>query len=251
MKIRLTLLLVAALFATSGQLYAQNESDTMAVVQEQDDEILLPPAHRHDRYFSNGLDAGILSAASIEKPGTNRELSHLRFSFIANLALHFNYDFDPGFGMFIGLGIKNIGFTESIGDSIIKRRVYTIGVPIGFKVGDIMGRNYVFGGGGVDVPFNYREKGIKDRHKTRSSEFFSDKTASVMPYLFAGACLKPGITLKGQFYPSNFFNVDYEEANAAGVTTRPFRGYDARLLLLSLGVDIHYRKSEKPTNTPQ
>jgi len=251
MKSYLTLLLIATCL-TTAPAFAQTESDTMMVVaDEPEDEIIIQPAHRHPRYFSNALDAGILSAAVFEKPGMDRELTYLRFSFIANIGFHFNYDFDEHFGMFTGLGIKNIGFTEKLGEVTVIRRVYTIGAPIGFKFGNLAKRNFVLLGGGFDVPFNYKEKYKKGSDKQKSNEFFSDKTASVMPYLFAGASLKPGFTLKLQFYPSNFFNVDYEETSAGNTTVRPFKGYDARLLFISLGLDVHYRKSEKPTNTPQ
>lgn len=249
MKYYLTLLLVTIFSYAPAYLYAQTETDTINISIEQDDEVLLLPVRSHDRYLSNGFDAGILSGAVLEKTGVDPSFSRLRFSFIANVGLHYNYDFEPRFGVFVGLGIKNIGFSERMGDSVIKRRVYTIGMPAGFKFGNIMGRNYGFVGGGFDVPFNFKEKGIKDRRKTKSSEFFSSKTAGVMPYIFAGACFKPGVILKLQYYPSNFFNVDYEEMDPSGNRIKPFRGYDARLLLLSLGVDIHYRNSEKPMNT--
>ena len=252
MKSRLTLLLAICCFTAIAPAFAQTETDTTAVMSEEpDDEVEIQPVHRHPRYFSNALDAGIFSVAAFEKPGMNRELSYLRFSFIANIGFHFNYDFDEHFGLFTGLGIKNIGFTEKVGDATIKRRVYTIGAPIGFKIGNIARRNFLLIGGGIDVPFNYREKVKRGSDKQKSSEFFSDKTASVMPYLFTGFSMKPGLTFKLQFYPGNFFNVDYEETTASGAIIRPYRGYDARLLLLSIGLDIHYRKSEKPTNTPQ
>ncbi len=251
MKSYLTLLLTALCLTAGFSSFAQSATDTSAVVEEMDDEIAIVPEHHHPRYFSNALDAGILSAAAFEKPGMDRQLTYLRFSFIANIGFHFNYDFDEHFGMFTGLGIKNIGFTEKISDSTVKRRVYTIGVPIGFKIGNLAGRRYFLMGGGVDVTFNYKEKAKKGSDKHKMSEFFSDQTASVMPYLFAGFSIKPGVTFKAQFYPGNFFNTDYETENAAGTTYRPYRGYDARLLFLSLGLDIHYRKSEKPTNTPQ
>jgi hypothetical protein len=252
MKWHLTLLLAGGLWPGAQPATAQAKSDTAIILDDEPaDEIAIGPVRHHPRYFSNALDAGILSAAVYEKQGMDRQLSYLRFSFIANIGLHFNYDFDEYFGMFTGLGIKNIGFTEKLNDSTIKRRVYTIGAPIGFKFGNILGRRYVLLGGGVDVPFHYKEKGMRRRAKSKSGGFFNDKTALAMPYLFAGFSMKPGLTFKLQFYPSNFFNVDYEEQSPGGKTVRPLRGYDARLLLVSLGLDVRYRKSEKPTNTPQ
>ena len=253
MKYYLTLLLTSLVVTMSLPAMAQIAVDTLSNEDTTtlEDEVMietpLKPAPKHPHYWSSGLDAGILSGAAFEKPGTNRELSYLRFSLVLNIGYHFNYDFDEHFGMFTGLDIKNIGFTDKTGDHTTKRRVYTIGAPLGFKIGQLQNRNYLFLGGGLDVPFNYREKSYTDRkHKEKFSEWFSDRTPTVMPYLFAGICMKPGVTFKAQFYPSNFFDVDYEETDATGTTYRPYRGYDARLLSLSLGFDIHYRKSEKP-----
>lgn len=252
MKSCLTLLLGAFGLLLTLPAQAQTTDDT-AAIEVVDAEPALKPAPRHPRYFSNALDAGILQSSAFEKPGMNRELSYLRFTFGVNIGVHFNYDFDEHFGLFTGLGIKNIGITDKISDSTVKRRVYTIGIPLGFKVGNLGARSFVFLGGGIDVPFNYREKGWVDRkEKTKFSEWFSDRTPSVMPYMFAGFSGKPGFTVKLQFYPSNFFNTSFtEKADANGNVVKPYAGYDARLLLLSLGLDIHYRQSEKPMNTAQ
>ena len=251
MKSRLTLLLASCLALTTAPAFAQI-TDTSYISESETVYSDMEPVKQRHTYFSNALDAGIFSSAILEKPGVNRELSYLRFTFGMNLGFHFNYDFDEHFGIYTGLGIKNIGFTDKISDSTIKRRVYTIGVPLGFKIGNLGGRQFIFLGGGIDVPFNYREKGwVNRKNKTKFSEWFSDRTPDVMPYLFAGASFKPGITFKVQFYPSNFLNTSFEEdADPTGYRAKPYRGYDARLLLLSIGFDIHYRRSEKPTNTP-
>lgn len=195
-------------------------------------------------YVGNSVDGAIFSTAIFEKPGRNQELTPVRFSLI-NFGYHFNYDFDEHFGMYTGLGIKNIGFIEKIGDSTIKRRVYTIGVPLGFKLGNLQKRHYGFVGGGVDVPWNYREKGfVNRRDKQKFNEFWSDRTERFMPYLFAGFAYGKGSTLKLQYYPGNFFDTDYEETRG-GITTRPYRGYSAHLLYVTLGVDFSYKSNAK------
>lgn len=247
MNSRLTLLLIAFLFLTATPAFSQTETDTTET------EEILPapeePAATSGRrwYLGTAFDLGIFSSAAFERPGFNRELSYLRFTLGTNWGIHFHYDFDEHFGLYTGLGIKNIGFTEKHGDSTIKRRVYTIGVPLGFKIGNLGGRKFAILGGGLDFPFNYREKGwVSRKDKTKFSEWFGDRTPSVMPYLFAGMSFKPAIILKVQFYPSNFFNTSFEEdADASGYKAKPYKGYDARLLLLTLGVDIHYRKAAR------
>src|ERR1043165_2210899 len=67
-----------------------------------------PPMHRW--YSGNTFDCAIFSTSIFQKPGPDRYLSSsIRFSLI-NIGFQFNYDFDEHFGVFTGLGIKNLGF---------------------------------------------------------------------------------------------------------------------------------------------
>ena len=195
-------------------------------------------------YLGNSFDGAIFSTAVFERPGMRRELTTLRFSMI-NMGYHFNYDFDEHFGMFSGLGIKNIGFIEKRGDTTIKRRLYTIGVPLGFKLGNLQKRHYGFIGGGVDFPVNYREKRFVDRKdKVKFNEFWSKRTEEYMPYIFAGLSYGGGSTIKIQYYPGNFFRTDFEEIDFDKLS-QPYHGYTAHLLYITLGIDLHYKSHEK------
>lgn len=188
-------------------------------------------------YVSNGYDLAMLSTAFVSKPGQGTELTLPRFTAIVNIGFHFNYDLSKKAGIFTGIGLRNIGFIEREGDLHIKRRVYTLGVPLGFKIGDLRNRNFAFIGGGLDIPFHYKEKTFTERSdKKKSSEWFSKKNVPVMPFVFAGHSFDPGITVKIQYYPFNFMNTDYTDD--AGY--RPYAGYKVNLLLLSIGLDIHY-----------
>ncbi|XZF13621.1 hypothetical protein ACTHGU_17710 [Chitinophagaceae bacterium MMS25-I14] len=207
----------------------------------------MKPEHVRKFYFSNGLDAFLFSSSVLQRTGESSKLSTLRFSLILNYGMNVNYDFNNHFGVLAGLGIKNIGFIEKFGDSTVKHRVYTIGVPVGIKVGNLGKHNFVMLGGGMDLPFNYREKGfVKRGHKNKFNEWFSDRTATVMPYLFAGVSLSPGITFKAQYYPGNFLNQDYKDDNG----NKPYAGYEkTNLVFLSIGFDIHY-KGKAPGMNP-
>lgn len=200
------------------------------------------PANRW--YVSNSFDGAMFSTAYFSRPGAKQEFTFVRFSMLT-IGEHFNYDFDNHFGLFTGIGIKNLGFIEKVGDSTIKRRVYTVGVPLGFKLGNLQKKHYGFIGGGIDVPFNYREKGFVTRKdKEKFSEWFSKRNADYLPYIFVGMCYGKGSTLKIQYYPSNFFNPDFTETKN-GVTSKPYAGYDARLLYVTFGLDINHKKSKK------
>jgi hypothetical protein len=201
-----------------------------------------PPMRRW--YLGNSFDGAMLSTAIMERPGQRRELTTLRFSML-NFGYHIHYDFDEHFGIFSGLGLKNVGFIEKNGDSTTKRRLYSLGVPLGFKLGNLRRRHFGFIGGGFDIPVNYREKRfVKRNDKYKFNEFWSDRTEDYMPFVFAGFSFGSGTTFKVQYYPSNFFNTDFEEDNN-GRTVQPYRGYRVNMLYITLGLDMHYKHHEK------
>lgn len=248
MKRNLTLLLAAFLMLGTTAAFAQTDdedtSESVTLTAVTDNVVEYKESPRKG-YFAIMSELSLFQSAAAERPGANRELTYLRFTFGVNFGFHYNYDFDEHFSAFIGLSIRNVGFTDKIGDLTIKRRVYNLGVPVGFRVGNLGRKNYALIGGGIDVPFNYREKSWTDRkHKTKSSEWFSDRTPEIMPYLFAGIGIKSGLVVRFNFYPSNFFNTSYEETTA-GVTRRPYTGYDARLLTLSLGYNMAFSRGSR------
>ena len=146
--------------------------------------------------------------------------------------------------------MKNLGFIDpegvltTEGFATVKRRVYAIGAPLGVKIGDMRNRNFVFLGGGVDVPFNYREKIFIKRHDKidKNSEWFSKQTATVMPYLFVGASVNPGFVVKASYYPGNFMNPDYTITTSTGATLQPYAGLVAQTIVLSFSIDVHYNQ---------
>jgi len=202
----------------------------------------LEPTPVHKFYFSNGLDAAIFSTSNMQLVGESSKLTTLRFSYVINIGVNANYDFTDHFGVMAGLSMKNIGFIEKVSDSTVKRRAYTIGIPVAIKFGNIPRRNYGFIGGGFDVPFEYKEKGFTSRgSKTKLNSWFSDRTENFMPYIFAGFSVRPGVTFKFQYYPGNFLNRDYVDGNG----NKPYYRYEkTNLMLLSIGMDIHYKKPQ-------
>lgn len=194
-------------------------------------------------YFSTGMDGYILSTTLKQRSGESVNLSTPRFSAFLHLGVNVNYDFSKKFGIYTGLSVKNIGFIEKFSnpDSTVKHRVYTFGIPLGVKIGNVKYGSYLIVGGGIDFPFNYKEKGfIKRSDKTKFNEWFSSRTPAAMPYVFIGAHLRPLMAIKLQYYPSNFMNPDYT-TTVAGTTVKPYAGYDVNLIMLTFGFDITYR----------
>lgn len=254
MKQKLTLLLAGLLLCSTLPTIAQVTEDTtdtenvvVDVVEDAPADVLPTTESGRKSYFSVFSQLGLFQSAALEKTGMNRELSYLRFTFGVNVGINYNYEFDEHFGMFVGLGISNFGFTEKVNDSTIKRRVYSIGVPVGVRVGNLGNKKYAILGGGIDMPFNYREKGwVERKEKTKFSEWFSDRTPSVIPFIFAGISFKSGTIVKLQFYPSNFLNTSFEEnADVNGQRRKPYRNYDARIVTFSFCYDMPMKKANK------
>lgn len=190
-------------------------------------------------YIGNAIDGMIFSTAFINRPNVSSKNGTLRFSAFLHYGHTLNYNFSNQLGIYTGADIKNIGFIEKDNGFTYKKRVYTLGVPLGLRFGNMSSRNYIFLGGGLDMALNYKEKfWSKDIKKTKSSEWFGKETDLFMPYIFAGYAHN-GFTVKVQYYPNNFLNEDYTRM-AIGTPTKIFAGTKVNLLLLSLGMDIDW-----------
>ncbi|KAA2244524.1 PorT family protein [Chitinophaga agrisoli] len=194
----------------------------------------------HRVYVSWGGDGPLLSFANVKDNGAHvRNIP--RFTVFANVGTNFNYDLSNSFGLFTGINIKNIGLITEANDSLkLKRRVYTVGIPLGFKIGDLRrGNIFFFAGGSYDLAVNYKEKQFVNgdkRHKF--NEWFSDRTPLLMPSVFAGFRVYPGFGLKVQYYLNDFFNHDYQDGMLAGNPHLPYRNLEAKMFFVTLNYDF-------------
>ncbi len=201
-------------------------------------------------YTSSSLDGALFSMSTSSYNGiTNIP----RFSYFINSGMNVNKDFSSHFGMYAGFGVKNLGYIEkgntTSGVSItVKRRVYAVGIPLGFKFGNLKPKG-TFGliGGGVDFPTNYKIKTFTDgrKNKTKSNEWFSKEVTPVMPYVFAGISLKGNFTIRFQYYPGNFMNQDYKDANGAKI----YSNMESKLALVSLSFNVKNKSDGKMSQT--
>jgi len=189
-------------------------------------------------YWGNTVESSF-SSALFSKPGKDESLSTLRVSNVFNVALTLNHDFSNVVGIYTGIGIRNIGFTEKYkaADSTVKRRVYCLEVPAGIKIGSMYRRRYIVLGGGADFAFNYKEKGyVRRGNKDKFNEWLSDRTEIIMPFVFAGVSFNPGLVFRVQYYPQNFLKPGFTDDNGV----KPYAGYNTNLLMLNIGIDIHH-----------
>lgn len=202
-------------------------------------------------YSTNGGEF-IFSFADVDVNGADAS-GIVRFSAFFHVGQKWHFDFGNNFGLFTGYGIRNIGFiTENDGISIaefadeiqpgddvkIKRRAYTLGIPLAFKIGNFDRNTFVYGGAEVDFLFNYKEKlFIDDDKEEKFNEWFSDRTNLLMPSVFGGVQFPGGVNLQFKYYLTNFLNQDYTE-RVDGVNVMPYQEVDSRLFYLSVSFNI-------------
>jgi hypothetical protein len=188
-------------------------------------------------YLTAGGNAGILSFADVRDDG-ERVNTVPRFTLFFNFGTNYNLDVTDHFGFFSGTNIKNIGLITKEDGMKVKSRVYTLGVPLGFKAGDIKGGNVFFAGGELDFALNYKEKLFIDvDKKSKFNEWFSDRTPIVMPSVFVGVDLKSHFSFKAQYYLNNFFNTGFEENGV-----KPYENVDAKVFFITLGYKFRPKK---------
>lgn len=194
--------------------------------------------HSKKGYITAGGNGGILSFADIKESG-DRVNSIPRFTLFFNIGTNYNYDFSETVGFFSGINIKNIGLITKEDNIKLKRRVYTLGVPIGFKVGNLKTGNLFFAGGELDFAFNYKEKTFVNGDKVdKFNEWFSNRTPTVMPSVFAGVQFSKHFSFKAQYYPNNFFNTSFKDDNGV----EPYKNTDANLLFITIGYHFTPKK---------
>jgi hypothetical protein len=192
-------------------------------------------------YFSYSGEI-ILSLAEIDDNG-NQEGILPRFSPFYCAQSTYNYDFSNGFGSFVGLAIRNIGFiydqyevpadaASSAETKMVKKkfRNYNIGLPVGFKIGK-MDSFFLFGGYEIELPINYKEKTFDgDVKEDKFNVWFSDRVELFQHGFFAGVQLPYGSNLKFKYYLSNFHNTDF--VNNDGL--KPYEGLNANVFYFAL-----------------
>ena len=160
-------------------------------------------------------------------PGANLSANNVRFTVFFHLGQYIHYDFNDKFGLYSGLGIRNVGMitdetlpqtvgtTDSYADHKIIRRQYMLGVPLAFKVGSFKKHFYIFGGGEYELAFVMKEKYWtgsfeRDGAKTKNVKWFSNQTPAFLPSLFAGVQLPRGVNVRFKYYMTDFLNKDYK-----------------------------------------
>jgi len=197
----------------------------------------------------------IFSLADVEQNG-NSESATLRFSPTFNLQAMLNKDMSKKFGLFTGLAIRNVGYIitnyqDPSSNLTFKKkfRSYNLGLPVGFKVGNL-DKTFFYGGYEVELAFTYKEKTFDDGDKTdKITGWFSDRNEIFQHGFLAGIQFPYAVNLKFKYYLSEFHNRDY--TNNAGV--KPYAGLKSNIYYFSLSfflfrnLDVYISKEKTKT----
>ena len=209
-----------------------------------------PSKKRNNHYFTTGGEI-IFSWADATKNDKSVDVI-TRFSPVFNFQGQYNIDAGPHFGMFTGITIHNVGFIYDDPDSAKTRykcRVYSLGIPVALKLGNMNG-GFLFGGFELEIPFNYKEKKfVNDKKVNKFNTWFSDRTPGTYNTVFAGFQTSKGLQVKFKYFLTNFFNKDFaaREENSNNIIY-PYKTIDANVFYVSLSMQLKEKPKKKKSS---
>ncbi len=190
-------------------------------------------------YTTAGGNGALFSFGSVTKDGASVR-SVPRFSIFLNIGTNVNVDLGKNFGVFSGINLTNVGMITRWDSLKLKQRVYTVGIPLGIKVGRLS-EGFIFTGVEAGIPINYKEKRfINEDKKGKFNEWFSQRTRNFMPALFLGFQDNDGFNIKVQYYLGDFLNASFTKDGL-----QPYAGMKSKLFFISLGYKIEKRKRRR------
>jgi len=194
-------------------------------------------------YPSSGGEI-IFSFADVESNGLSIK-SDMRFTCWFHSEQLVNFDVNDNLGFYSGIGFRNIGINFVPDDTtFIKRRSYSAGIPIAFKLGSFDKAYFLFGGAEFELMFHYKQKiFINDKKEDKETEWFSEHTNLFNPSLFVGIQFPKGINVRFKYYLFDFLNQDYTE-EIDGVQYKPYENTSTQIFYISLGINM-FKKDDK------
>jgi hypothetical protein len=152
----------------------------------------------------------IISSFAITNNYDNEYTNVMRFAPFINVEVVGNKDFNDYFGITFGGADHNNGFIINYNDTTLKYkfRNYDIGIPVGFKVGN-MKRFLFYGGYEIEFPVSFKQVKYTYDNEEVIQEWFSKRTPQVYHSIYAGFKFAPGIGFKIKYYINQFFNRDF------------------------------------------
>lgn len=159
--------------------------------------------------------------------------SIVRFSCFLHIQEQFHYDFSPKAGIYTGLSLRNVGFINDLNDTVkLKQRVYTLGIPIALKLGNMDKGTYATIGVEGELAFAYKQKVFINDEKSKTVIWFSDRTNLFLPSAFAELKFSNGLYVKFKYYLTDFLTEDNQKINGVNFEYKPTQ---SQLMYASIG----------------
>ncbi len=204
-------------------------------------------------YFAT-VSEGILSAGNLGKvalydpslpiPSNVLDFGHqstpvIRYSTFLHLGEQLHVNFSNTFGFYTGIGMRNIGMINRLSDSVkVKQRVYSVGIPVALKIGNMGKKAYAAFGAELELFFNYKQKTFKGSGRgdkvEKFNEWFSNRTELFNPSVFAEFNFGKGTYIKVRYYLNNFLIAGNQSFTLNNVKYG-FRPEKSQLFSLSFG----------------
>lgn len=132
----------------------------------------------------------------------------VRFSMFFHINEQYHIDLNNNVGFYTGLGLRNVGMINRLGDSIrLKQRVYSLGIPLALKIGNIKSGKYFAIGGEAEFFFNYKQKTFLNGRQNKIDKFnewFSNRVNLFNPSVFAEYHFKGKRYIRLKYYLNDF-----------------------------------------------
>ena len=143
----------------------------------------------------------------------------VRFSAFFHFQEQMHYDFGNSMGIFTGIGLRNIGFINQLGDSLrLKQRVYSLGIPLALKIGNLKSGNFIVLGGEAELFFNYKQKTFLNGRQNKIDKFnewFSSRTNLFNPSAFVEFHFNKNKYFRLKYYLNDFLVTDKQTVKAS------------------------------------
>ncbi|ABG60944.1 hypothetical protein CHU_3711 [Cytophaga hutchinsonii ATCC 33406] len=103
----------------------------------------------------------------VQDSAGNNVTGILRFAPFVNYTIQAHKDFGNKFGIYTGVGIKNVGFILKYDTLVVKSRAYCLSVPLGIKFGNMDKETYFYAAGEFLAQIDYKEKVFLDGDKSK------------------------------------------------------------------------------------
>ncbi len=199
-------------------------------------------------YFTNEGDMIFSYGLATDSAGKD-VTSHVRFSAWYHFGKTLNIDFSKSAGFITGLDLINVGMiTKPIEGITVKQRAYSLGLPVGFRFGNLDKRQFITLGAVGEVMLDYKEKVFDGNKKVQKHhEFLSNNTNLFNQSVFL-KYQKKSVYICAKYYLMDFLKPS--NINVDGIPIVRAYPKTSQLFYISIGYSSKGKSKGKKIDAP-